>query len=90
MTGRLFGVAQGAGGAGGAGGRGEERARKEGRKEGEAEERGSEVTPLPEEKENPASAEVRSQRRGKRAVPTRQRKKDAGGKQKSGGRKEAE
>lgn len=56
MTGRMFGGERGAGGAGGRG--------RAGRKGGDADERGSKVTPPPEEKKKPVSAEVRSQRRG--------------------------
>lgn len=48
---------------------GEERAGKEGRKEGEAEERGSKVTPSPEEKKKPVSAEVQNPRSGSGVVP---------------------
>lgn len=58
MTGRMFGGERGreapGGGRRGRGGRGRRRG-------------GSKVTPQPEEKKTPASAEVRSPRRGKRA-----------------------
>lgn len=76
MTGRMFGGERGAGGARG----GEGRA---GRKGGDADERGSKVTPPPEEMKKPVSAEVRSQRRGEAGWfqgKRRDSEKEAGGK----------